>query len=282
MKLVRYGRAGSEKPGLVDAEGKIRDLSRVIDDITGATLSSTELNKLKKLKPEKLPLVKGNPRLGPPVGQIGKYLAIGLNYADHAKEAGMPIPKEPIIFTKAISCIVGPNDNVMQPRDSKKLDWEAELGFVIGRVARYVDEKRALDYVAGYCVCNDVSEREFQLERGGTWDKGKGADTFGPIGPWLVTKDEIKDPQKLGIWLEVNGRRVQNGNTSTMIFGVAHLVSYMSRFITLMPGDVVCTGTPPGVGQGMKPPMFLKPGDVMRVGLDGLGVQTQKVIAAKG
>ncbi|HYM31887.1 MAG TPA: fumarylacetoacetate hydrolase family protein [Candidatus Cybelea sp.] len=282
MKLLRYGRPGQEKPGLVDEDGRIRDLSKIIKDITPDTLAPGQLAKLKKVKIDKLPKVSGKPRIGVPIKGIRKYVAIGLNYADHAKEAGMQIPAEPIVFLKATTCIVGPNDTVMLPKGSKKGDWEVELGVVIGRTARYVDEAKALDYVAGYCTCNDVSEREFQLERGGQWVKGKSADTFGPIGPWLVTKDEIKDPQKLRLWLDLNGKRVQNGSTATMIFGVAHLVSYVSRFMTLEPGDVITTGTPPGVGSGMKPQVFLKPGDVMRLGVDGLGEQMQRVVAHKG
>jgi 2-keto-4-pentenoate hydratase/2-oxohepta-3-ene-1,7-dioic acid hydratase in catechol pathway len=282
MKLLRYGRPGKEKPGLVDEDGHIRDLSKVIDDVTPAVLAAASLSKLKKLNLARLPRVAGKPRIGAPISGIGKFVAIGLNYVDHAKEAGMPIPSEPIIFMKATSCIVGPNDPVMLPRGSKKGDWEVELGVVIGRTARYVEEAKALDYVAGYCTCNDVSEREFQMERGGQWVKGKSADTFGPIGPWLVTKDEVRDPQKLKLWLDLNGKRVQNGSTATMIFGVANLVSYISRFMTLEPGDVITTGTPPGVGAGMKPQRFLKPGDVMRLGVEGLGEQMQNVIAYKG
>jgi 2-keto-4-pentenoate hydratase/2-oxohepta-3-ene-1,7-dioic acid hydratase in catechol pathway len=282
MKLLRYGRPGKEKPGLLDEDGLIRDLSKVVDDITPAVLASASLSKLKKLNLARLPKVAGKQRLGPPIKGIGKFVAIGLNYADHAKEAGMPIPAEPIIFMKATTCIIGANDPVMLPRGSKKGDWEVELGVVIGRTARYVEEAKALDYVAGYCTCNDVSEREFQIERGGQWVKGKSADTFGPIGPWLVTKDEVKDPQKLKLWLDLNGKRVQNGTTATMIFGVANLVSYVSRFMTLEPGDVITTGTPPGVGSGMKPQRFLKAGDVMRLSVEGLGEQMQNVIAFKG
>ena len=281
MKLVRYGKPGKEKPGLIDADGKLRDLSGVISDITPAQLSDKVLAKLGKIKPAGLPLVRGKPRLGVPVNGIAKYLAIGLNYADHAAESNMPIPAEPIIFTKAISCIQGPDDDVMLPKGCTKGDWEVELGIVIGTTARNVTQKDALDYVAGYTLCNDVSERNFQLERGGSWDKGKGCDTFGPIGPWLVTRDEIADPQKLPMWLDLNGQRMQTGNTKTMIFGVKKLVSYVSQFITLEPGDVICTGTPPGVGMGMKPPVFLKRGDVMTLGIEGLGTQTQKVVAYK-
>lgn len=284
MKLLRYGPKGKEKPGMVDADGRIRDISRHVKDITPATLDNATLAKLKKLKPEKLPPVKGKPRIGCPIAGIPKFIAIGLNFVDHAKESGAPIPKEPIIFTKATSCIQGPNDPVMLPKGSVKTDWEVELGVVIGRTARYVPEDKALNYVYGYCTINDVSEREFQLERsGGQWDKGKGCDTFGPIGPWLVTRDEIKDPQNLDMWLTVNGEKKQNGNTRTMIFNVAKLVSYCSEFMTLQPGDVITTGTPPGVGLGMKPtPQFLKAGDVVRLGIQGLGDQEQKIVPFKG
>jgi len=281
MKLVRYGNPGKEKPGLIDAEGKLRDLSKVIKDVGPAELSDKVLAKLSKLKADKLPLVKGSPRIGCPVTGIGKYVAIGLNYRDHAAEAGMPIPKEPIVFMKATSCIQGPNDDVMLPKGSVKMDWEIEIGIVIGTTARYVSQKDALKHVAGYTLCNDVSEREFQIERGPQWDKGKGCDTFGPIGPWLVTTDEITDPQKLGMWLDVNGERRQTGSTKTMIFSCAKIVSYVSQFMTLMPGDVICTGTPPGVGLGMKPPQFLKKGDVMTLGIEGLGEQRQRVVAFK-
>ena len=286
MKLVRYGAKGREKPGLIDKEGKLRDLSGVIPDITSAHLSSAALSKLAKIKTSTLPLVKGKPRYGVPLADVGKFLAIGLNYSDHAAEAGMPIPKEPIVFTKAISCIQGPNDDVMLPKGSVKSDWEVELGIVIGTEARHVSQKAALDHVAGYCLINDVSEREYQLERGGTWDKGKGCDTFGPIGPWLVTRDEVPNPQKLNMWLDLNGVRMQTGNTKTMIFGVAKIVSYLSQFVTLKPGDVICTGTPPGVGMGVKKngkpaPVYLKRGDVMTLGIEGLGEQHQKVVAFK-
>ncbi|MBL8836896.1 MAG: fumarylacetoacetate hydrolase family protein [Alphaproteobacteria bacterium] len=280
MKLVRFGRAGQEKPGLLHADGRIRDLSKVVKDIDPTTIG--QLSKLKSVKIDKLPVVKGRPRLGPPVARSSKFIAIGLNYSDHAAETNSPIPKEPIIFTKATTSICGPNDNVIQPKGSIKLDWEVELAFVIGRTARYVAEKDALRYVAGYMVCNDVSERHFQAERGGQWTKGKSADTFGPIGPWLVTPDEIKDPQNLAMFLDVNGERMQTGNTATMIFGVATILSYVSQFMTLLPGDLVTTGTPPGVGLGKKPPIFLKPGDVMRLGIAGLGEQQQKVVAYKG
>ena len=281
MKLVRYGNPGKEKPGLIDAEGKLRDLSRVIKDIGPEQLSDAALARLRKAKVATLPLVRGKPRMGCPVSGIGKFIAIGLNYSDHAAESGMPIPKEPVVFTKAISCIQGPNDPVMLPKGSVKGDWEVELGVVIGTRARYVSQKDALNFVAGYCTINDVSEREFQLERGSQWDKGKGCDTFGPIGPWLVTTDELTQPQKLGLWLDVNGQRLQTGNTKTMIFGVARLVSYLSQFMTLMPGDVITTGTPPGVGLGMKPPCYLKKGDVMTLGIAGLGEQRQVVVPFK-
>ena len=286
MKLVRYGQPGKEKPGLIDTDGKLRDLSGVIADVTPEHLSDKALAKLAKLKADKLPLVKGKKRFGPPVSRVGKFIAIGLNYADHAAESGMPIPKEPIVFMKATTCIQGPDDDVMLPKGSKKTDWEVELGVVIGTRARYVSQKDALNHVAGYCTVNDVSEREYQLERGGTWDKGKGCDTFGPIGPWLVTRDEVPNPQNLAMWLDLNGQRMQNGSTKTMIFGVAKLVSYVSQFMTLEPGDVITTGTPPGVGMGIKKdgqpaPVYLKRGDVMTLGIEGLGEQTQKVVAFK-
>jgi 2-keto-4-pentenoate hydratase/2-oxohepta-3-ene-1,7-dioic acid hydratase in catechol pathway len=281
MKLVRYGKNGKEKPGLIDADGKLRDLSAVIEDIGPDQLSDAAVGKLQKLKIDKLPLVKGKPRLGSPVAGVGKFIAIGLNYADHAAESGLPIPKEPIVFMKATSCIQGPNDPVMLPKGSVKTDWEVELGVVIGTKARYVSQKEALNFVAGYCTINDLSEREYQIERGGTWDKGKGCDTFGPLGPWLVTRDEVKNPQKLGMWLDLNGQRVQTGSTKTMIFNVAKLVSYVSQFMTLMPGDVITTGTPPGVGMGMKPQLYLKKGDVMTLGIEGLGEQRQEVVAFK-
>lgn len=282
MKLVRYGQPGKEKPGLIDAEGKLRDLSAVVGDIGPEQLGDAALAKLRKLKVDKLPLVRGTPRYGCPVARVGKFIAIGLNYADHAAESGMPIPKEPVVFTKAISCIQGPNDPVMLPKNSVKGDWEVELGVVIGTRARYVSQKDALDFVAGFCVINDVSEREWQLERGLTWDKGKGFDTFGPIGPWLVTRDEVPNPQKLAMWLDLNGKRVQTGNTKTMIFNVAKLVSYVSQLNTLEPGDIITTGTPPGVGMGMKPqPVFLKKGDVMTLGIEGLGEQRQEVVSFK-
>ena len=281
MKLVRYGNPGKEKPGLVDADGNLRDLSAHIKDIGPAQLGDAALGKLRRIKPASLPRVKGSPRLGCPVVGTPKFIAIGLNYADHALEAGMPIPKEPIVFMKATSCIQGPNDQVMLPRGSVKTDWELELGVVIGTRARYVTQKEALNHVAGYCTINDISEREFQIERGGTWDKGKGCDTFGPIGPWLVTRDEVTNPQKLQMWLDLNGQRVQTGSTKTMVFGVAKLISYVSQFMTLEPGDVITTGTPPGVGMGMKPPLYLKKGDKMSLGIEGLGEQHQLVVAFK-
>ncbi len=281
MKLVRYGKPGKEKPGMIDAEGRLRDLSTVIPDLGPDQLNDAALARLRRLKPQSLALVPGKPRLGAPVANIGKFIAIGLNYADHAAEAGMPIPKEPVMFTKAISCIQGPNDPVMLPKGSVKTDWEAELGVVIGQRARYVSQKEALNYVAGYCAVNDISEREFQIERGGTWDKGKGCDSFGPLGPWLVTRDEVPNPQKLALWLEVNGQRMQSGSSRTMIFGVAKIVSYVSQFITLMPGDVITTGTPPGVGMGRKPQQFLKAGDTITMGVEGLGEQRQTVVAFK-
>lgn len=278
MKLVRYGNPGKEKPGLIDAEGKLRDLSAVVKDIGPEQLGDAALDKLRKLKTANLPLVKGSPRMGSPVAGVGKFIAIGLNYADHAAESGLPIPKEPIVFMKATTCIQGPNDPVMLPKGSKKTDWEVELGVVIGTKARYVSQKEALSCVAGYCTINDVSEREYQIERGGTWDKGKGCDTFGPLGPWLVTRDDVPNPQKLDMWLDLNGKRMQTGSTRTMIFSVAKLVSYVSQFMTLMPGDVITTGTPPGVGLGMKPPLYLKKGDVMTLGIAGLGEQQQLVV----
>ncbi|WP_326534052.1 fumarylacetoacetate hydrolase family protein [Pseudorhodoferax sp.] len=281
MKLVRYGNPGKEKPGLIDANGQLRDLSAVVPDIGAAQLGDAALAKIRKVKTDKLPLVRGKPRFGSPVANVGKFIAIGLNYADHAAESNMPIPGEPVVFTKANSCIQGPNDPVMLPKGSVKTDWEVELGVVIGTRARYVSQKDALNYVAGFCVINDVSERAWQLEHGLTWDKGKGFDTFGPIGPWLVTRDEIANVQKLGMWLDVNGQRMQTGNTKTMIFNVAKLVAYVSQLNTLMPGDVITTGTPPGVGMGMKPPVFLKKGDVITLGIDGLGEQRQEVVPFK-
>jgi ureidoglycolate lyase len=279
MKLVRYGEAGKEKPGILDAQGAIRDLSGAVKDIDAAAVSPESLAKLRGVKVDSLPKVSGNPRLGPPIANVPKLICIGLNYADHAKESNLPIPAEPVVFMKAISAITGPNDDVKLPKGSKKGDWEVELAFVIGKKAQSVTEADALNYVAGYMICNDVSEREWQLEHGSQWSQGKSFDTFAPLGPWFVTADEIRDPQNLSMWLDVNGRRKQTGNTNTMIFGVKKLVSYLSYMCTLTPGDVVSTGTPPGVGMGIKPaPQFLKAGDEMRLGLDGLGEQKQKVI----
>ncbi|KTT68934.1 fumarylacetoacetate hydrolase family protein [Sphingomonas endophytica] len=278
MKLVRYGARGAEKPGLVDAEGQVRDLSAHVGDISGATLGDAELARLAAIDPATLPVVQVD-RYGPCVGAIGKFLCIGLNYSDHAAETGATVPTEPVIFTKATSAITGPNDHVEIPKGSTKTDWEVELGIVIGKEARYVEEADALDHIAGYCVINDVSERAFQLERQGTWDKGKGCDTFGPIGPWLVTRDEVADPTALAMWLEVNGHRYQDGSTATMVYKPAFLVSYVSQFMSLQPGDVISTGTPPGVGMGQKPPVFLKAGDVMELGIEGLGQQRQTVTA---
>ena len=281
MKLLRYGEPGKELPALLDTDGGIRDLSEIIDDVSGQALSPESIARLKAIDPNSLPLIEGNPRIGPCVGQVGKFICIGLNYADHAAETGADIPKEPIIFNKWTSAIVGPNDNVEIPRNSKKTDWEVELGVVIGKGGRYIDEASALEHVAGYCVINDVSEREFQIERGGTWDKGKGCDTFGPMGPWLVTRDEIADPHQLDLWLEVDGKRYQNGNTRTMIFQIPKLVSYLSQFMSLQPGDVISTGTPPGVGLGIKPePVFLRAGQRMRLGIEGLGEQEQLTVDA--
>jgi 2-keto-4-pentenoate hydratase/2-oxohepta-3-ene-1,7-dioic acid hydratase in catechol pathway len=281
MKLLRYGPPGAEKPGMLDRDGAIRCLAGVVRDIDGFALSPASLKMLAEINPTTLPRVEGNPRIGPCVVRPVNYVCIGLNYADHAAEAGMPVPKEPIIFLKSLGAFCGPNDDVLRPRESTKLDWECELGIVIGTTARYVSEADSMNHVAGYCVCNDVSEREFQLERSGTWDKGKGADTFGPTGPWMVTKDEVPDPQNLALWTEVNGKKMQNGTTQTMIFGVRKLVSYVSHFITLHAGDVIATGTPPGVGSGIKPePVFLQPGDVMRLGVEGLGIQTQRILQA--
>lgn len=279
MKLVRFGKPGKEKPGIIDGDGRIRDLTGIVDDIDGSTIGPKALARLAKIKVDKLPLARGRPRLGPCVGKIGNFIAVGLNYADHAKETNSPIPKEPILFNKATSCIVGPNDEVVLPKGSEKTDWEVEIAIVIGTRASYVSEKDALDHVAGYCVCNDVSERAYQIERGGQWMKGKGCPTFGPLGPWLVTKDEIRNVQNLSMWLDVNGERMQTGNTATMIFGVRTIVSYISQFMVLNPGDVITTGTPPGVGMGMKPPRFLKAGDIMRLGIEGLGEQKQVVSA---
>lgn len=280
MKLVRYGAAGQERPGLIDAEGRLRDLSAHIPDIAGAVLLPEGLERLKALDTATLPLVEGNPRLGACVGHVGKLVCVGLNYSDHAAESGLPVPAEPVLFMKATSSIVGPYDDVEIPRGSEKTDWEVELGIVIGKTAKYVSEADALDHVAGYCVVNDVSERAFQIERGGQWDKGKGCDTFGPIGPWMVTADEVKDPQDLHMWLEVDGHRYQDGSTRTMIFGVAHVVSYISQFMSLQPGDIISTGTPPGVGLGQKPPVYLKAGQTMRLGIAGLGEQRQTTVQA--
>jgi 2-keto-4-pentenoate hydratase/2-oxohepta-3-ene-1,7-dioic acid hydratase in catechol pathway len=283
MKLVRYGPAGKEKPGLIDADGKLRDLSKKVKDIDGTTLAPAELAKLKKLDVKRLPLVKGKPRLGSCVAKPSQFVAIGLNFIDHAKETGSPIPENPIVFFKSPGSIVGPNDNVMIPKNSTQLDWEVELGIVIGRKASYVDKKDALKYVAGYCVVNDVSERDFQLKKGASqWTKGKGCDTFGPVGPWMVTTDEIKDVQNLGMWLKVNGNTRQDGSTNTMIFGAAEIVADVSQYMTLLPGDVITTGTPPGVAMGMKPPQWLKAGDVMTLGIEGLGEQRQTIVAFKG
>lgn len=281
MKLVRYGRPGHENPGLIDAEGKLRDLSGVISDIGLLQLADKSLAKLAKINPAKLPAVRGKPRFGVPIAHVGKFICIGLNYSDHAAESGMPIPAEPIVFMKAITALTGPNDTVMLPKGSEKSDWEVELGIIIGTKAQYVSEKQALDYVAGYSVVNDLSERAFQLERGPQWDKGKGCDTFGPVGPWLVTRDEVPNPQRLAMWLDINGERRQTGSTRTMIFSVAKIVSYLSRFMTLMPGDVIATGTPPGVGMGMKPQQFLAHGDEIRLGIEGLGEQRQQVTRYK-
>ncbi|WP_312757825.1 fumarylacetoacetate hydrolase family protein [Pantoea brenneri] len=280
MKLLRYGNPGSERPGLLDSNGKLRDLSAHVTDIDGDTLQPATLNALRQLDPHSLPLVSGEPRLGACVARSGKFICIGLNYADHAAETGAKIPKEPVVFSKWTSAIVGPNDDVEIPRDSVKTDWEVELGVVIGTGGRYISEADAMAHVAGYCVINDVSEREFQIERGGTWDKGKGCDTFGPIGPWLVTADEIPDPHQLNLWLEVDGRRYQNGNTRTMIFRIPEIISYLSRFMSLQPGDIISTGTPPGVGLGQKPPLYLKAGQVMHLGIEGLGEQRQKTVQA--
>ncbi|TMH45998.1 MAG: fumarylacetoacetate hydrolase family protein [Betaproteobacteria bacterium] len=278
MKLCRYGKPGYEKPGMIDGEGKLRDLSKIVDSLGPNEISPRGLKMLTRLKPESLPLVNGTPRYGVPYVGIGKFVAIGLNYSDHAKEAGLPIPPEPIVFMKATTCISGPNDDVIQPKNSTKLDWEVELGVVIGTTARYVDEASALNHVAGYCIVNDVSERSFQMATS-QWDKGKGFDTAGPIGPWLVTTDEIRDPQALDMALEVNEKRMQSGNTRTMVFNVVKLISHVSQYMTLVPGDIIATGTPPGVGLGMKPPVFLKPGDVMRLTISGLGEQKQRVVA---
>jgi 2,4-diketo-3-deoxy-L-fuconate hydrolase len=279
MKLLRYGAPGAEKPGMLDQDGAIRDLSDVIGDVAGQALADESLAKLRELDPSSLPVVEGNPRLGACVGQVGKFICIGLNYADHAAESGMALPEEPVIFFKATSAICGPNDNVEIPRTSVKSDWEVELGVVIGKHTKYVTKEEALDHVAGYCVVNDLSERDFQLHRSGQWVKGKSCDTFGPIGPWLVTRDEVADPQNLAMYLEVNGHRYQDGSTNTMHFDVATVISHLSQFMSLQPGDVISTGTPPGVGMGQSPETYLKPGDKIELGIEGLGVQTQDVVA---
>ena len=280
MKLLRYGPPGKERPALLDDQGKMRDLSTHVEDISGEFLLPATLNKLRQLDVHRLPLVEGNPRIGACVGKVGKFICIGLNYADHAAETGAEIPKEPVIFNKWTSAIVGPNDDVEIPRDSLKTDWEVELGVVIGTGGRYISEEDALSHVAGYCVINDVSEREFQIERGGTWDKGKGHDTFGPTGPWLVTADEIANPHHLSMWLEVDGKRYQNGNTDTMVFKVPQIISYLSRFMSLQAGDIISTGTPPGVGMGQRPPVYLHAGQEIRLGIEGLGEQRQKTVQA--
>ena len=282
MKFVRFGQPGSEKPGLVDAQGNIRDLSGHVSDLAGSHLDPANLSRLAKIDPATLPLVPANTRLGSCVARPGNFIAVGLNFADHAAETGAPIPAEPILFNKAPNCVQGPNDDVMIPKGSVKTDWEVELAIVIGKTAHHVEERDALNYIAGFCVCNDVSEREYQAERGGQWMKGKGCPTFGPLGPWLVTTEDVKDVQNLRMWLDVNGKRVQDGSTKTMIFGVSYLIAYITRFMQLDAGDVITTGTPPGVGLGMKPPVFLKAGDTMDLGIEGLGTQHQKVIAFKG
>ena len=279
MKLLRYGPAGAEKPGVLDADGAIRDLSGAIADISCDALLPDSIEKLKAIDPASLPKVDGSPRIGACVGNVGKFMCIGLNYSDHAAETGGEVPSEPILFMKANSAIQGPNDDVIIPRDSEQTDWEVELGFVIGKGGKYISEADAMSHVAGYCVVNDVSERNFQIRMEGQWTKGKSCDTFGPLGPWLVTADEVADPQALGLWTEVNGHRYQNGNTNTMVYGVQYLISYLSKFMSLQPGDVVATGTPPGVGMGQKPRVFLKPGDTVRLGVDGMGVQKQKMVA---
>ena len=278
MRLVRYGEVNAEKPGILDDQGGIRDLSSIVDDISPATVEAGELERIASIDPSNLPRVEGSPRLGPCVGQIGKFVCIGLNYTDHAKESGMPIPTEPIVFMKTTSAISGPNDNIELIRGSVKTDWEVELGIVIGAHTKYVSQENALDHVAGYCVVNDVSERQWQLEQGGQWIKGKSGDTYGPIGPWLVTRDEVPDPQNLDMWLEVNDKRHQDGNTRTMIFPVSQIISYLSQCMSLQAGDIIATGTPPGVGHGMKPPVYLQPGDVVRLSVEGLGLQQQQVV----
>ena len=280
MKLLRVGDQGKERPAMVDADGALRDLSGSVSDVAGASLLPESLAKLRKINPKDLPMVKGKPRIGACVGNVGKFICIGLNYSDHAAESGMAVPAEPVVFMKATSAICGPYDDVMIPRGSEKTDWEVELGVVLGKEARYVTEQDALSHVAGYCVVNDVSERAFQLEGTGQWVKGKSADTFGPIGPWLVTAEEVPDPQALSLWLEVDGHQYQNGSTETMVFGVAYLISYLSRFMSLQPGDIISTGTPPGVGLGQKPPIYLRPGNVIRLGVGGLGEQRQIVVAS--
>ncbi len=281
MKLLRYGIAGQERPGILDAQGNVRDLCSVVSDINGKTLTEESLKKIASINIESLPIVDAPGRFGPCVNGVGKFICIGLNYADHAAESGLDVPAEPVVFMKATSAITGPNDNIIKPRNSTKLDWEVELGFVIGKHASYVELENAMDHIAGYCVINDVSERNFQLERGGQWDKGKGCDSFGPIGPYLVTKDEIADPLKLNLWLTVNGKIFQNGSTDQMVFGPAFLVHYLSQFMSLQPGDVISTGTPPGVGLGQKPPLYLNEGDVVELGIEGMGVQKQVVVNAK-
>ena len=282
MKLLRYGLPGQEKPGLLDQGGIIRDLSGIVSDIAGDVLASAGLDRLRGIDPATLPRVEGEQRIGPCVGQVGKFICIGLNYSDHAAESGMAVPPEPVIFMKATSAICGPNDGIEIPRGAEKTDWEVELGIVIGKAAKYVDEAQALEHVAGYCVVNDVSERSFQTERSGQWTKGKSADTFGPIGPWLVTRDEVPDPQNLRMWLEVDGKRFQDGSTETMVYGAAFVVSYLSQFMSLQPGDVIATGTPPGVGMGQKPPVYLRPGNRVRLGIEGLGQQEQLVRSWNG
>ncbi|TWX66866.1 fumarylacetoacetate hydrolase family protein [Colwellia demingiae] len=281
MKLLRYGPLGREKPGIMDGEGNIRSLSEFVSDINGTTLSEENLQRLQAVDISSLPIIDADVRLGACVGNVGKFICIGLNYADHAAESGMSIPSEPEVFTKATSAISGPNDDIIQPRNSDKLDWEVELAIVIGKETSYVNEEDAHEYIAGYCVCNDVSERTFQLEKGSQWDKGKGCDTFGPIGPWLVTRDEVKDDNNLSMWLEVNGKTFQNGNTKTMVFKPAYIVSYLSQFMSLQPGDIISTGTPPGVGLGQTPPLYLKPGDKITLGIEGLGTQKQRVVEHK-
>lgn len=280
MKLLRVGPKGQEKPAILDAQGRMRDLSSVVNDIAGDVLTPGGLDKIRAVNPDTLPLIEGSPRIGPCVGNVGKFICIGLNYADHAAETGSDIPKEPILFAKWTSAICGPNDDVEIPRASSKTDWEVELGVIIGKGGRYIEKDQAMEHVAGYCVVNDVSEREFQIERGGSWAKGKGHDTFGPIGPWLVTRDEVSDPSNLHMWLEVDGKRFQDGSTKTMIFDIPHLVSYLSQFMSLQPGDIISTGTPPGVGLGQKPPVFLRAGQTMRLGIEGLGEQQQKTVQA--